>query len=150
MPDENENVTSLSGDMLQQLLQVASEKAAKQEAEEALKKGFITREQINMALGQFKTDLETQLVDKISESLGDRVESAVKKAVTIDPSGRKSTILGGSDADERSDDPVGYLLRKGKEFGPEAYDDTDKRIIWAITYKALSTGMIEDQREEDN
>ena len=143
--------TMIDGDMLTALLTTASERAAKREAEEALKKGFVTREQINAALGELSTNLETNISQKVGASLQDLVETAVKNAITVDKNGavRKGTLLGGQSLDEREADPVAYLIRKGKEQGPESFDEVDKRIIWAMTFKALSTGMIEDQREED-
>ncbi len=80
------------------------------------------------------------------------MEKAVKAAITVDEKGglRKGTLLGGVSLDEREADPVAYLIKKGKELGPENYDEVDKRILWAVTYKALSTGMILDQDEDDN
>ena len=129
-------------DLLEQLLVVAAEKAAKQEADQALKKGFVTREQINQALATFgeqlSTDLEDRIVEKITQALMPQVEQSVKKAA--EGAGiRKGTIV--TPEDERDADPVGYLLKKGKELGPEAYDDTDKRIIWGLTHKVLTQGM---------
>ncbi len=60
MPDEQDKRMNSSGDpdMLEQLLVMAAEKAAQREAEDALKKGFVTREQINQALTTFGTQLE--------------------------------------------------------------------------------------------
>lgn len=141
----------ISGDMLEQLLTVASERAAKKEAEEALKKGFVTREQINTALMQLSENVEATLSEKLGANLSELVEKAVKAAITVDEKGglRKGTLLGGVSLDEREADPVAYLIKKGKELGPENYDEVDKRILWALTYKALSTGMILDQDEED-
>lgn len=154
MPDEIQEqpqTTVIDGDMLTQLLTTASERAAKREAEEALKKGFVTREQINAALGQLSENLEATLADKLGANLSELVEKAVKSAITIDEKGgvRKGTLLGGVSLDEREADPVAYLIKKGRELGPEGYDDVDKRIIWAMTYKALSQGMIVDQTEEE-
>ncbi len=142
----------ISGDMLEQLLSVAAERAAKKEADEALKKGFVTREQINAALSQLSDNVESTLSEKLGANLSDLVEKAVKAAITVDEKGglRKGTLLGGVSLDEREADPVAYLIKKGKELGPENYDEVDKRILWAVTYKALSTGMILDQDEDDN
>lgn len=156
MPDETQDTqtqtTVIDGDMLAQLLTTASERAAKREAEEALKKGFVTRDQINMALSQLSENLEATLADKLGTNLSTLVEQAVKQAITVDDKTgmvRKGTLLGGISLDEREADPVAYLIKKGKELGPEGYDEVDKRIIWAMTYKALSQGMIVDQTEEE-
>jgi hypothetical protein len=148
---DQKNQQDISGDMLEQLLAVAAEKAAKREADEALRKGYVTREQINMALGQLSENTKTALITEISSTLPDMVELAVKKAITVDEKGqRKGTVLGSSTTlDDREADPVSYLLRKGKELGPDSYDDVDKQILWAMTYKALSSGMMEDQGETD-
>jgi hypothetical protein len=151
MGEEDQTTTqTLTADALGSLLETYTKKAAEKAAEEELKKGFVTREQINAALSQLGTDLETHVADKINAGLGDLVESAVKKAITVDPSGRKSTV-GGAQAtqDEFEADPVSYIIRKGREQGPESFTDTEKRVIWAVTLKALSTGMIEDQSEEE-
>lgn len=149
MPEEK--TEGQPNDLLEQLLVVAAERAAKQEAEDALRKGYVTREQINMALDTFGKNLEERLAENLLTRLDDRMETAVKKAVESDEAlakaaGRKSTIL--TPEDERAADPVAYLLKKGREKGPESYDDVEKRIIWEMTYKVLSTGMIEDQRDE--
>jgi hypothetical protein len=154
MPDPNDqdqNQQDISGDMLEQLLAVAAEKAAKREADEALRKGYVTREQINMALGELKNNTESELVNKFKEILPEMVELSVRKAITVDEQAkRKGTVLGSSPTlDDRENDPVDYLIRKGKELGPDSYDDVDKRILWAVTHKALSLGMIEDQGEPD-
>ena|SRR6266487_2901443 len=123
-------------DLLQQLLVTAAEKAAEREAEDALKKGFVTREQINAALATFGEQMETSLVEKIAQALMPKVDEAVKKAAVSD---KKSTIE--TPEDEREADPVAYLLKKGRELGAEAYDDVDKRIIWELTHKGLSQDM---------
>jgi hypothetical protein len=152
MTDELEGQKQeISGDMLEQLLTVATERAAKKEAEEALKKGFVTRDQINTALGQLSENVEATLAEKLGANLSELVEKAVKAAITVDEKGglRKGTLLGGVSLDEREADPVAYLIKKGKELGPESYDEVDKRILWAVTYKALSTGMILDQDEDE-
>lgn len=149
---KTEGALELSGDMLEQLLATATEKAAKREADEALRKGFVTREQINTALSELSTNLESNIVEKITAALSDQVETAVKKAITVDEKSgqvRKGTLLGGVSEDERAEDPVAYLLHKGRELGPESFDATDKAIIWALTHKALSMGMVTDQGEAD-
>lgn len=149
--DQNQNQQDISGDMLEQLLAVAAEKAAKREADEALRKGYVTREQINMALGELSENTKQGLIKEISNTLPDMVELAVKKAITVDEKGqRRGTVLGSSTTlDDREADPVSYLLRKGRELGPDSFDDVDKQIIWGLTHKALSTGMMEDQGEID-
>jgi len=95
--------------------------------------------------------LETSISEKIGASLSDLVEKAVKAAITVDEKGamRKGTLLGGISLDEREADPVAYILKKGKELGPESYDEIDKKIMWAVTKQALAAGMIEDQGEEE-
>ncbi len=125
-------------DLLESLLVVAAEKAAKQQADDALKKGFITREQLNAALGVFGDTLETNLVEKLATALTPQIDSSVKKGLE-GQAVKKSTIP--TQEDERDADPVAYILKKGKELGPEAYDDVDKRIIWALTYKGMADGM---------
>jgi hypothetical protein len=158
MPDKEEtpadegNQQLISGDMLEQLFTVATEKAAKKEADAALKKGYVTREQINLALGELTGTLENGVVEKMAASLPDMIELAVKKALTVeDKNGqRRGTVLGSSPTlDDREADPVSYLIRKGKELGPESYDSVDKQILWAITYKALAGGMMEAQGEDE-
>jgi hypothetical protein len=125
-------------DLLEQLLVVAAEKAARQEADSALRKGYVTREQINAALAAFGDGLEDRIVNRIVTEMQPRTEGIVQKALQSDP-GRKSVVQ--TEADERDADPVAYLLKKGRTLGPEAYDDTDKQIIWALTYAGLSKGM---------
>lgn len=134
----------IQGDLLEQLLVVAAEKAAKREAEDALKKGFVTREQINAALSAFGEGLKTDIVTQIQEAVMPQVTQTVQKA--MDAGSRKSTIL--TPEDELEADPVKYILKKGREQGPESYTDEEKRIIWALTYKGLAKGM-KDQAEED-
>ena len=154
MPDKEivppEQYQEDKGDLLEQLLVVAAEKAAKQEADNALKKGFVTREQINAAFTQFGENMETSLVEKITEMLVPQIQDAVQKAGAAqakEAGTRKGTIP--TPEDERDADPIAYLLKKGKELGPEAYDDVDKRIIWAITYKGLSQGLTLSDTEEE-
>lgn len=129
---------STQTDLLEQLLVVAAEKAAKQEADNALRKGYVTREQINSALAAFGDGLEDRIVSRILTEMAPRTESIVKKALDSDPV-RKSTVV--TETDERDADPVAYLLKKGRTLGPEAYDDVDKQVIWALTYAGLSKGM---------
>src|SRR5690348_17981606 len=81
----------VQGDLLEQLLVVAAEKAAKREAEDALKKGFVTREQINAALTAFGEGLKTDIVTQIQEAVMPQVNQTVQKA--MDAGSRKSTIL---------------------------------------------------------
>src|SRR5690348_10437867 len=129
----------VQGDLLEQLLVVAAEKAAKREAEDALKKGFVTREQINSALAAFGDGLEDRIVDRIIREMQPKTETIVQKALSTSDYSKKSTVL--TEEEERDADPVQYLLKKGRTLGPEAYDDTDKQIIWALTYKGLAQGM---------
>lgn len=138
-PEQNDQ--PFQGDLLEQLLVVAAEKAAKTEAETALKKGFVTREQINAALAAFGDGLENRIVDRIIEQLAPKTESIVKKALDSDErlGQRRSTVM--TAEDERDADPVAYLLKKGRTLGPEAYDDVDKQLIWALTYEGLAKDM---------
>lgn len=128
-----------AGDLLEQLLVVAAEKAAKKEAQEALTKGFVTRGDINAALSAFGDGLESRIVEKIAESLMPKVVETVKQTVETTPGLRKSTVL--TPEDEREADPVKFILKKSQEHGPEALDDDEKRVIWGLTFAALSEGM---------
>jgi len=141
LPPENQ---PLHGDLLEQLLVVAAEKAAKQEAQDALRKGFVTREQINSALAAFGESLKTDIVAEIQQAVMPQVNQTVQKA--MDAGTRKSTIL--TPEDELEADPIKFILKKGKEQGPESYTDDEKRIIWALTYKGLAKGL-SDSGEED-
>lgn len=134
------------GDLLEQLLVVAAEKAAKREADEALRKGFVTREQINSALSQFGDSLEDRLTTKVAAALSDQVAHAVQNTLDKTPGLRKSTVL--TPEQEREDNPVAYLLKKGREAGPESFDQVEKDIIWGLTYKVLARGM-SDEEEGD-
>jgi hypothetical protein len=148
-PEGDQKQQLISGDMLEQLFTVATEKAAKKEADAALKKGYVTREQINLALGELSSNIENGIVEKITSGLPEAIELAVKKALTVDEKGRKSTVLGSSTSlDDFEKDPVSYLIRKGQEQGPESYTQQEKQVIWGLTYKALQQGMMEDQGEE--
>ena len=146
-PDEGGQQTSRTPDpdLLEQLLVVAAEKAAQREAEDALKKGFVTREQINAALAAFGDNMETSLVDKITAMLLPKIQETVQKA-SADAGIRKGTIA--TPEDERDADPVAYLLKKGRELGADAYDDIDKRLIWGITHKVMIQGMSEMDDED--
>src|SRR5258707_15485036 len=125
-------------DLLESLLVVAAEKAAKQQADDALKKGFITREQLNAALGVFGDTLETNLVEKLATALTPQIDSSVKKGLE-GQAVKKSTIP--TQEDERDADPVAYILKKGKKVRPDAYYDGDKRISWAHTDKGMADGV---------
>lgn len=145
MPDNfvpPENTPAPQGDLLEQLLVVAAEKAAKQEADQALKKGFVTREQINGALTAFGAQLKTDVVDEITAQLLPQIQQTVAKVVGESGMARKGAV---TPEDERDDDPIAYILKKGREFGPESFDEAEKRVIWAITHKALTDGM--DERD---
>lgn len=145
MPEDfvpRESPTEEKGDLLEQLLVVAAEKAAQREAKDALQKGFVTREQINAALAAFgenmTTNIKTTIVDEITAQLLPQIQESVKKAAS-DAGMRKGTVL--SPEDERDNDPVAYLIKKSKEVGPEGLDDEDKRLIWGITHSVLIAGM---------
>jgi hypothetical protein len=142
MPDNfvpPERMQEPQGDLLEQLLVVAAEKAAEKEARDALQKGFVTREQINAALTTFGAQLETDVVDKITAQLLPQIQNTVKK--TIDESGLSRKGGPRTAEEEREEDPVAYIIKKGRELGPDAYDDVDKQIIWGLTYNALIEGM---------
>ena len=132
-------------DLFQTLMVQAAESAAKREAQDALEKGFVTRKDINLALTAFGDQLEQKIVESVKAALLPTVEEAVQKAA---PAGqRKSTIA--TPEEEREADPVAYILKKGREVGPEGYDDIDKRIIWGLTFESLKRGMEFDPREEE-
>ncbi len=156
MPEDKKETQEQPKDLLEQLLVVAAEKAAAQQAEDALRKGYVTREQINMALDTFGKNLETTMAETLLGHLEDKMAAAVKKALesdeTLAKTGlRKSTIA--TPEDERDADPVAYLLKKGRTAASAGkdpdYDDVEKRILWEMTYRALSSGMILDQREAE-
>lgn len=132
------------GDLLEQLLVIAAQKAAENEAKQALEKGFITRKDFNDALTAFSVQLEESLIPKIVAAVSPTISNTVQKA--MEPSLRKGTIR--TPQDEFEEDPVKYLLKKGETDGPEAYTDAEKRIIWGLTYAGLSMGMREGEGEE--
>lgn len=141
MPDTfvpPENTPAPQGDLLEQLLVVAAEKAAKEEADQALKKGFVTREQINGALTAFGAQLKSDIVDEITAQLLPQVQQAVQKTVSESGLSRKAVV---TPEDAFEDDPFAYILKKGKEQGPESFSDDEKRFIWGLTHKALTEGM---------
>lgn len=156
MPDEKtQEQQTQPNDLLEQLLVVAAERAAKEEADQALKKGYVTREQINMALDTFGVRLQETLADKLLGVLDDKIHESVKKAVESDDilqkaGVRRSTIV--DPLDERDADPITYLIKKGRvaaQAGQDPdFDDVDKRLMWAVTETALSQGMLIDQNEE--
>lgn len=145
MPDGME--TPLQGDLLESLLVVAAEKAAKKEADDALRKGFVTREQINFALSEMGDRLETSIVEKITAAIDGQIATKVQSTLETTPGLRKSTVI--TPEDEREDNPVQYILKKSREQGPEALDQTEKDIVWGLTKLALSEGMQYDAREEE-
>lgn len=136
-----------AGDLLEQLLVVAAEKAAKKEAQDALTKGFVTRGDINAAFAAFGDSLEDRIVAKISDIIMPKVTESVKATVEATPGLRKSTVL--TPEDEREANPVQYILKKSREQGPDALDDDEKRIVWGLTFAALSEGMKEVPGEEE-
>src|SRR5216684_3719863 len=139
MGDEN---TQDQDDKFARLLTIAAERAGKKEAEEALKKGFVTRGDINMALEAFGAQLEDAIVDKIGGTFEERIQKAVKTVLEADPEGvlakatRKGTVA--NPEDERDADPIAFLIKKGRVAAAEGkdpnYDDTEKRILWAVTH----------------
>lgn len=140
MPEnEQGNTPNGQADLLEQLLVVAAEKAAKREADDALRKGFVTREQINAAMSQLSDNLESSLVEKITASLNDTIAQSVAQTIEKTPGLKKSTIV--TPEDEREADPVKFILKKSREQGAEALDDDEKRIVWGLTFAALSDGM---------
>jgi hypothetical protein len=145
LPPEPQNEPN-QGDLLEQLLVVAAEKAAKKEAQDALTKGFVTRGDINAALSAFGASLEDRIAAKIADIIMPQVETAVQKTVEATPGLRKSTIA--TPEDERDADPVKYILKKSREQGAESLDEAEKRVVWALTYKALGKGL-EDAGEEE-
>lgn len=151
MPDglvpEPGNTNPLQGDLLEQLLVVAAEKAARNEADQALKKGFVTREQINMALDAMGQKLETSIVEKITAAIDTQVKTSVESTLETAPGLRKSTVI--TPEDEREADPVKFILKKSREQGAEALDDDEKRIVWGLTFAALSQGMKDAAEEEE-
>lgn len=141
-------------DFLESLLTGAAERAAKIEADEALRKGYVTREQINMALDQFGATLEATLADKILGAVETQIQNSVAKALSSDEmlqkAGlRRSTVL--TPEQERENDPVAYLLQKGrsnKGAGFDQFDQVDKDLAWELTKMGLQQGMLIDLREE--
>lgn len=140
LPPENEPI---QGDLLEQLLVVAAQKAAQREAEDALKKGFVTREQINAALATFGENLTQTIVSQVQEIINPQI-SQIQKAMAGE---RKSTVL--SPEEQFQDDPIQYILKKGREQGPESYTDEEKRVIWAVTYRGLAKGLNDSGEDEE-
>lgn len=136
----------VQADLLEQLLVVAAEKAAKKEAQDALTKGFVTRGDINAAFAAFGDSLESRIVDKISDIIMPKVTETVKQTVDSNPGLRKSTVQ--TPEDELEADPVKFILKKSKEQGPEALTDDEKRVVWGLTFAALAPGLKEDGEEE--
>jgi hypothetical protein len=141
--DDQKNQTP--EDMFQTLLVQAAESAAKREAQDALEKGFVTRKDINLALAAFGEQLEEKIVTAVQTALLPQVEELTKKAIGTSAE-RKSTIL--TEDQERDNDPVAYIVKKGREQGVDAFNDEDKRFIWGMTHAALTDKMTFDPREE--
>src|SRR5271169_6012815 len=104
MPEDFVPPTTSNGDpdLLEQLLVIAAEKAATREAESALKKGFVTREQLNAGLNAFGEQLQASIVQQITETLMPQVQESVQKAYGDNQ--RKSTVA--TPEDERDADPI--------------------------------------------
>ena len=149
MPDDQDKRMNPGGepnsDFLEQLLVMAAEKEAQKAAEDALRKGFVTREQINAALTTFGAQLTEQIQQKIVESVTSAIMPQVEEVVKKAAGTRKSTVTPEEDFET---DPVAFILKKGHESGPESYTDVEKRVIWEVTHKALIQGMEFDNREE--
>lgn len=142
---EDQKPTQAPEDLFMSLMVQAAEGAAKREAQDALEKGFVTRKDINLALTAFGEQLEERIIAAVQSSLVPQVEELAKKAADAG-AGRKSTIL--TPDQERDNDPIAYLIKKGSEQGVDAFDDVDKRLIWGVTHAALTDKMTFDPREE--
>lgn len=132
-------------DLLETLLAGAAERAAKKEMDELAKKGTVTKSEFGTALSEF----ETRLLAAFDAKLGDRVQKGGKseqdeeedegepEAKPVQKAGRRATLSAPTDA--RSDNPVRYLVQKGRK--NEEFDDQDKALIWALTFKGFTQGM---------
>ena len=133
-------------DLLETLLAGAAERAAAKATEEKLAKGTVTKSEFGSALSEF----EQRLLAKFDAVLGDKLQKAApaeesegESEQPVQKAGRKGTLT--STTDPRSENPVRYLVQKGKK--GEAFDDQDKALVWALTLKGFTQGM--DTRDID-
>lgn len=134
--------TDMDEQMLETLLAGAIEKInAKNEAARATK--GLTKEDVVALLAEQATQTATLIDEKVS---------AVQKAQAEElrkGQGRKGTIAGGNDGSEteREANPIAYIAKKARD--PKTYDQTDKQLVWALTHKALTKGMSQDNTPDD-
>lgn len=130
---------------LENLLVKAAEVAAakaKEETDKAMK-GAVDASQLGDLLLQFESRMTRKIEETVSKGKEtEETDETVGKGV-----GRKSTQT----VDPREDNPVRYLVTKGRTAAKEGkdipYDDVDKQVIWELTRKGLSAGMLYEPAE---
>ena len=140
MPNTNPERDPLD---LEAMLLKAGEIAAQKAKEEAAlaMKGTVTAEQLGDLLLQFEQRMSTKVEQAVTKAAPTpaaelETEETVGKGI-----GRKSTQA----ADPREDNPVKYIVNKGRialaaKKEPE-YDEIEKQTMWELTRRGLAQGM---------
>jgi hypothetical protein len=137
-------------DLLEKLLAGAAKRETDKKMAELESKGVVTKAELSTVLKEFGT----QLTETITSAVVDQIKKAAppEAAPPTDPDQpegqrqgqqavqkgqRKGTIQ--SSSDPRSDNPIRYLIQKGR--AGQEFDDLDRALIWGLTEKGFTQGM---------
>ena len=98
----------------------------------------VTKEELGSLLLDFKTQIESTVAEAVQKAMPVRGEGA----------GRKGGVSEGNPADLRDADPVKYIAKKA--VSGEAMDELDMRLLHAITWKALTEGLVDSDDDEED
>jgi hypothetical protein len=122
---------------IEELLAKALEQKQAEETKTSEPQG-VTHEELGKLLLDFQAKIESGVEAAVVKSLPVRGEGAGRKGGSTEPR---------TAAQERDDDPFKYIVKKAVD-GSEL-DEIDQKLIAALTWKALTDGMLDTEEEDD-
>lgn len=116
---------------------LAADLEAKKAAAEAPKSEpeYVTKADLGEMLKAFAAQVSTSIAESV-EAVKTDVAEQVEKAMPVRAAG--AGRVGGSESAESNEDPIEYLVKKGRT--DEGWDDKDKELVTGLVVGALRQG----------
>jgi hypothetical protein len=131
--NEDDKVSMTIEELLNQALE------ARQAAEKTDEPEGVSKAELGTLLLDFQTKIESSVAEAVQKALPVRGEGAGRKGALSDAPRTA--------AQERDEDPFKYIVKKAVEGGE--LDEIDQKLIAALTWKALTDGMVDTEDEDD-
>ena len=128
---------SQEDNMTQSIDELLAKALEARQAQETPESEGVTKDELGQMLLDFKTQIEATVAESVQKAMPVRGEGT----------GRKGGVSEVNPADLRDADPVKYIAKKA--VSGDEMDELDMRLLHAITWKALTEGLVDGDDDDD-